>query len=289
MSRNHTRVTRLSLIGIVVLAGSVLVSNATSFAGSITFDVKTTVQGTANTKIGGITATMAGPTLGNLGAAFAQTGVFTFTAPQGQLDDYYDFRWYQIITAAPNAVLTSAQTKFKDKDGNYTVAPTVPFVDPPAGGYKYQEGGGGADNDPFYENSGNGAYAFPNHSAMSVANTSSSTEDSPGPAEVYFETYLVVAGGDIGANKFGVLAGYSWNTHLDGDGVLVNTSPVQINAFNLPTLQSALNSSGFKAADYNNAWTAVAVTNLIPEPSSVVLAMIAGVFACGMARRRRVA
>lgn len=272
------------LVAIVALAGS-----ATTFAGSITFDVKTTVFGTPNTKIGSTTATMSGPTMANLAAPFIETGVFTFTAPHGQLDNYYDFRWYQIITAAPNAVLTSAQTKFKDSGGNYTVAPTVPFVDPPAGGYKYQEAGGGADNDPFYENSGNGVYAYPNHSAKSVANTSSSTDDNPGPAEVYFETYLVVAGGDIGANKFGVLAGYSWNTHLNGDGVLVDTSPVQIANFNLPTLQSAMTNSGFKAADYNNLWTAVAVTNLVPEPSSVVLAMIAGVFACGFARRRRAA
>lgn len=280
----RTRIWASCLVGIVVLA-----SCATSFAGSITFDVKTTVFGTANTKIGSTTATMSGPTMANLAAPFVETGAFTFTAPHGQLDNYYDFRWYQIITAAPNAVLSSAQTKFKDSGGNYTVAPAVPFVDPPAGGYKYQEGGGGADNDPFYENSGTAVYAYPNHSAMSVANVSSSTDDYPGPSEVYFETYLVVSGGDIGAKKFGVLAGYTWNTHLNGDGVLVNTSPVQINAFNLPTLQSALNGSGFKAADYNNAWTAVAVTNLIPEPSAMVLALIAGVSVCGVARRRRAA
>ena len=32
------------------------------------------------------------------------------------------------------------------------------------------EASGGADNDPFYENSGTAVYAYPNHSAMSVAN-----------------------------------------------------------------------------------------------------------------------
>jgi len=234
---------------------------------------------------------MAGPTQADPNADFAQTGTFTFTAPWGQLDDCYDFRWYQIITAAPNAVLTSPDTKFKDKDGNYTVASTVPFVDPPAGGYKYQEADGGADNDPFYENSGNGAYAHPNHSARSTANESVWTDDSPGPEDVYFETYLVVTGGDIGANMFAVLAGYSWNTNLNNDGELTNPDPVEIANFDLATLQTALDNSGFKAADYNNAWTVKAVTNLeeCPEPSSIILAVLAGVFTCGMARRRRAA
>ena len=281
-----SRVLASFVAGVIFVAGS-----AAAWAGPITFDVKTTVGGNANTKIGSITATMAGPTQANPNAPFAETGVFTFTDPWGQLDDCYDFRWYQIITSAPNAVLTSADTKFKDKDGNYTVAPTTPFVDPPAGGYKYQEAGGGADNDPFYENSGNGAYAFPNHSAMSTPNVSSSTEDSPGPVDVYFETYLVVSGGDIGANMFAILAGYSWNTHLDMNGALANPDPVQIANPNLATLQTALNNSGFKAADYNNAWTVKAVTNLeeCPEPSSIILAAVAGVVAFGMARRRRAA
>jgi hypothetical protein len=225
--------------------------------------------------IGTITATMS---YNPAGAGFVETGSFAFQAPYNTLDNCYQFRWFQIITGIPDAFRTSDDVKFKDASGNYTRTPTVPFVDPPAGGYKYQQANGGADNDPFYENTDPGNYAYPNYSARHVQNVRVFTDDNPGPQDVYFQTYLVVSGGDIGANMFCVLAGYSWNTHLNAGGTLANPDPVQIANIDVKNLNTALGNSGFGAAD-KNLWTAKIDCTLMPcpEPSSVVLLSIAGV------------
>jgi hypothetical protein len=256
-------------------------------AGSIDVNVIATVAGQSNTKIGEITATMGGN--GTEGSPFLQTGTFNFTGPWGQLDNCYDFRWFQIITDIPEDLLGIDEFKFQDTDGDYTVSPTLPFVDPPNGGYQYQEADGGADDDPFYENTGPGDYAFPNFSELHTEGVSSSTEDSPGPEDVYFETYLVAIGEGIEENTFCVLAGYSWNTTLEA-GELLMPDPVEISPIAVAHLQTALDSSGFTDA-YGNAWTVETGCDLnpCPEPATWLLLALGGVVALGVRRRRQLA
>jgi hypothetical protein len=123
-------------------------------------------------------------------------------------------------------------------------------------------------------------------SAKHTEGVSSSTDDSPGPEDVYFETYLVVTGHDIPANTFCVLAGYSWNTVLEA-GELMQPDPVQIGAINVSNLQAALDSSGFSAA-YTNEWTVSTDCELdpCPEPATWLLLALGGVFSLAIRRRR---
>ena len=234
----------------------------------ITFNVNTTVNGVANTQIGSITAnfTYTAPD------AYAETGVFNLNATGAALNSCYQFRWYQIVTSAPAALLKNPQLAFKNPQGVYNQQPVLPFVDPPNGGYKYQQADGGADNQPFYENTDPGNYAYPNYSAKHVQGVSSSTSDNPTPRDVTFQTYLVATGMGIAANTFDVLAGYQWSTALMGMPRNV-AAPTQITPINLGPLNTALMNSGFIAAGYNDAWTAVTGVNLqqCPEPSSFFL------------------
>lgn len=246
----------------------------------LVFDVKTDIQGSGTQTIGSIKATMTYTDPGKGGDGFVETGTFTMANPWKNLDSCYQFRWYQIITKIPEDIRTDDQVKFKDDKGKYTVSPVVPFVDPPAGGYKYQEKGGGADNDPFYENTGPGKYAYPNYDpSRHTLHENTRTDDNPGPEDVYFETYLVAYHGP--EKEFCVLAGYSWNTHLT-DGKV--TDPVQIAAgsFDMGKLNTALQNSGFKD------WTAMDDCTLspCPEPSTLML-LGAGVVCIGLKWHRR--
>ncbi|MGD9723979.1 MAG: PEP-CTERM sorting domain-containing protein [Pirellulales bacterium] len=258
-----------------------------ALGGAINIPVTATVGGVPNVQIGNINASMSGN--GSKANPFEESGDFTFTAPHGQLDNCYDFRWYQIIVDAPEDLLAIPEFKFKDPGGAYTVTPTTPFVDPPAGGYSYQSGDGGADNDPFYENTGPGSFAFPNFSDLHVEGVSSHTEDSPTPEDVFFETYLVVTGGDLDANEFCVLAGYSWNTVLEA-GELEFPDPVQITPIQIAHLQTALENSGF-SDNYGNPWTVHTDCDLMPcpEPATWLMLALGGAAALVVGRRRRTA
>ena len=210
---------------------------------------------------------------------FYEKATFTFLDGWGRLDLLCDFRWYQIITDDTNPP-PYGQGK----------VPSTPYVDPPSGGYDYQQTSGGADNDPFYENSDPGNYAYPNFSAQHVEGKNSWTDDFPGlnkNESVTFESYLVVMGKCIGENAFNVLSGFSWGIARDASGNYSKTDPASIASFDLTELNTAMANSGFAGT----SWKAVTGKDLaccVPEPSSIaLLAMgLLGMFMLHLRRTR---
>lgn len=251
-----------------------LCSNAVTEAATISVTAKV---GANEVTIGDIDVTV-----GIQGSQGNEQATFTFDDPWGKLDNMCDFRWFQIITSDDCPVPWDS-----GKD------PVFPFVDPPSGGWDYQSGDGGADADPFYENSDPGNYAYPNFSARHEEGVKSWTDDGPGLCEnpntkTEWETYLVVTGPGIekkvGEKKFEVLAGYKWSVGRDGTGAAIKTGPTEIANPNTANLDTAMDNSGF--AD----WSALTGTDLsccIPEPSTFVSFSIAMLVCAGGRGRRK--
>jgi hypothetical protein len=212
----------------VALAALVLIS-ASAQAGVITISgyVKGMYQ-----PIGKLTATLAGA---NESAVFQLDNAFKYL----MMDPGCQFRFYQIITGDATKVDFTADA-YKWGAG-FANSPTVPFVDPPNGGYKYQSSNGvlqdGGDKAPFYENDdpyvatyGYLSYSstFPNnpavlpatvnnlpvHAAGAGANQGVVRQwDAPGPANVNFTTYITFTDKILRPLKeFIVLGGFSWTT-----------------------------------------------------------------------------
>lgn len=212
-------------------------------------------------------------------------GEFKFDAKWKDLDTCCDFRWYQIFTYDDHPGALPGGTVLK-----------TPYVDPPAGGYDYQQPKG-ADKTPFYENDDDGnTYYFSNFKDTHIEKEKSWTYDSPGLGlykngeKMKIETYLCGYGEgiekEIGKNKFDVLWGFSWELGVDGTGAKYAKLIDEIKpaAFDLKNLKLALDNSGF------NAWDVVTGTdykNCIPEPASIVLLVLS--VACTALRSRRAA
>jgi len=232
------------------------------------------------------------------GTGESEQGVFQLNAANMNLMNDAagrQFRFIQKITADSNLADPGAKFNPPNKNG---MSPTLPYIDPPAGGYASQAeksannpsgmttpgpgGGYGADNSPFYENDDDAKYAFPSYAAThNQAKGWSSTFDSPG-AEINlsFETFIVyVDPGLLGNKQFDVLAGYSW-TATAGTAAFGMNLP--INAAELADINKALKSDGF------GSWTAITGYDIrIPEPGSVLLLAVGlGGLLLGKARKR---
>jgi hypothetical protein len=128
------------------------------------------------------------PNGATMSAAF--TPKFGLTTSQAaSLCGYSSFNWYQLVTANPYPELFP-------KNG---VPLKTPHIDPPLGGYDYQQATGGDDNLPFYWNEGELAI-YDNGTTVSFNDTPSIPLLKPGEF-VSFTTSLV-----------GVLADYTWDT-----------------------------------------------------------------------------
>jgi hypothetical protein len=200
----------------------------------------------------------------------------------GPLDNHCQFRWIQIITQDPAAPPFNGGT-----------VPNVPFMDPPRGGYDYQAGNGGADNDPFYENTGPGNFAYPNYAQRRTPGVDVFTDDYPGlsPSEtVSFETFLCVwdPTGMCGpVSMIKVLTGYSWSVSRNAAGTRSTGGPTLLADLNagVGRINTAITNSGWAAG----AFTAVNDNDLtccVPVPGSLSMLAIGGMLAV---RRRRAA
>lgn len=242
-----------------------------------TKDVKAKVNGAANTKIGTLTANVSvdGGSGKNV-AEFKYVNVNNLN----KLDDCYEMRWFQFITS-------------DDWPAKYGGVNQTHIVDPPKGGWDYQAADGGADNEPFYENSGNGNYAYPNFKDRRVKYDKSWTDDYPyiGDAnagnkgkKTVWQTWLVAR--EIGKNAFCLLLGYEWE-------VGVNNTPDKYAKFNnwiepgdanIGTMTTALTNGGFTAADWPISKDCALTCAAVPEPSSMAALALGGL---AMLRRRR--
>ncbi len=223
--------------------------------------VQATVNGDTQT-IGSIAATLMTSTIG-----FPEAGTFTFNSEFSILDAKYDFRWVQIVStdSSPPVVL---------RDGMFQPLIT-PYIDPPPGGYAHQASSGGADDEPFYENTGPGDYFYPTFDLRHVEGFKSWTDDIPDlrmTGFVTFRTFLVLSGATlwnaIGEDTFDVLAGYEWTIGRNSTGsrLLGGIHPRSINSKALDEINLAMDQTGFLD------WLAVTGTELgyamIPEPSA---------------------
>lgn len=179
-----------------------------------------------------------------------ETGSFTLGMNYRYLmDDAHpcQFRWFQIVTtdaSPPNYLGTP---------------PTVPYTDPPSGGWDYERtpkdnfltGKPGADDAPFYEDNPGFGGTFDYNNFHSAANGTSRTEDRPGlpNGSLQFQTYLVFVNPELAADhEFIPLIGYSWGGtgNAAGKGTSFNGPTLILSAnFDFALMQDALNSDGF--------------------------------------------
>lgn len=213
---------------------------------------------------------------------FAMNAKFSFSDGMGILDYCYDFRWFQIITETTRD-LTIPAIKYRDAMGNFTISPKVPFVDPPPGGYQYEQPKGD-DYDPFYESTKPGYYGE-SYADTHVENVSSSIFDQPGVpngTSIFFQTYLALTSPCWDSTVFDVVAGFYWEVRRDADGnpttLVGNVTNLGTLASQLPTLQLALKNTGFDGT-LARAWGADTGrdldTDCCPEPSTLALAGMA--------------
>ena len=161
---------------------------------------------------GAVSVTPSGATIS---AAF--TPKFGLTTSQAaSLCGYSSFNWYQTVNADPYP---------PTKNG---VALVPPYMDPPLGGYDYQQPAGD-DNLPFYWNA----------AELGIYNNGASLRFSDTPAEprltaaqfIDFTTTLV---GVLPDNSWDTLYAFSWKTNFNGTvgGVSVrsNTDPIDPNS-----------------------------------------------------------
>lgn len=262
--------------------------------------VSATVHGVVldvNVKVDGVTRTIgsvSGTVTAN-GGGFLHEGVFTFNPTYAYLDDCYDFRWFQTI------FYDDCPAKYKGNDLPPAGTPSKDAVDPPLDGWDYQRtpegnymtGTPGADKSPFYENDDDGkTYKYPSFADRHTERVKSWTDDFPGICDglnvkTVWDTFLVVTGGDIPANQFGILTGYEWRVGRDGNndgtgnGARYGQVGGRVVIGDAGLVNTILAGSGF------TNWSALLNSDLnltcIPEPAALLL-MTMGM---GMAIRRR--
>ena len=188
-------ISRTIVLALVLTSGFIpMVSQAA------TVNVGANVAGFGNVQIGSIDVT-AGVT-----ATDVINGNFTFDAPYSFLDDWYDFRWINVVTAVTGA----ASPLFPNG------APAIDPQSPPTNAAE--------DNEPFYYNTAtewNPNVIFgpgPTHTDGVGSNFHDAPQRGDGNG-FNFSTYLtarnVTAPGD--KKKVGVLAGFTWSYAGTGD------------------------------------------------------------------------
>lgn len=248
-----------------------------SGADALVIDVKVKVDGAVRS-IGSLAGSVT-PS----GGGFEHYGLFTFDPAYSYLDDCYDFRWFQTIW------YDNCPAQYKGNDLPPAGVPSKDAVDPPLDGWDYQRtpannyttGTPGADKSPFYENDDNGnTYAYPNFAARHTEGVDSWTDDFPGICDGYdvktvWNTFLVVTGGNIPANQFGILAGYEWRVGRNnvndgtGQGTKYGSTGGTVIFGDAALVNTILAGSGF------TTWSALLNPDLdltcIPEPATLVL------------------
>lgn len=163
-------------------------------------DVKTTVNGTADTKIGELT-TASGPA----GDTDHFTATFKLDAAYSYLDDWYDFRWVQILASLTIGGVAQA---------NHPLVGAIPAIDPAPSDNPAANDDGPA---PFYYNGKEWKDGTFGASMEVIAKNGdfSKLSDSPQLAAgtvATFNSYLVAhdVTNNIASKSFCVLAGFSW-------------------------------------------------------------------------------
>lgn len=194
---------------------------------------------------------------------------FTFRPGFADLDNFFDFHWFQVIN--------HDSWPLNDSNGNPL---TPPYVDPPNGGYQNQP----FDDHPFYwdRNLWNNPQVRVEGQFSRIWDYPRAPQKQQQEGEVLFKTFLCITdhGQDHFAvpNVFGKILGFFWAIgSRDVGGNLVNY--VEFRGWlditrEKSKIQQAFNNSGFQG------WETVQV----PEPSSM-LAIAVGLSA--LLRRRR--
>ena len=259
-----------------ILVGAVL---GGAVANAATIDVKVTASGAANQTIGTINTTD-GAANAALKAKFTLANNYKF------LDDWFDFRWVQLLIKNElDGVVQPA-----DVDGAFPQIDPQP-IDNPA------PGDGPA---PYYYNAVEWTSGMFGADVIHSEKNFSTLVDAPGPGwpgktKLFFETYLVAD--DLTANlvkdkEFIVLAAFTWthdsgltngaadNTNTAGAGFAVDNAAIgRINT----ALGNAMRGGNF------NGWKPIKSDGLdflrCPEPASAGL-LVVGMFVL-MGRRRQ--
>ncbi len=257
---NNTKRSRYDLKILRVIICLVIVE-LSGFATCSALTISTTakVNGEANKTIGSIVTTD-GTNNDPMRGKFSLANDYKF------LDEWFDFRWVQLLVS--NKI--DGVTQPADADGDY------PQIDPPP-------------NDgptPYYYNATEWSTGMFGSDIIHVEKDFSMLVDAPGPnwpalTTLSFETYLVaddITAGIIGEKKLAVLAGFTW-THDAGatTGASDNTNTagaaITINAAALGRIDTALgnatNGGNFTGWSAENA-SIHDFTNC-PEPSTCFL------------------
>lgn len=260
---------------LTVVAAAVALSACTSASA---FDVKSTVNGAANTKIGTITLNTGTGTSSN-----HLTGKFEFTNPYGSLDQCYEFKWVNIINKV---------------GANSSLFDEYPAIDPQAPPKNAAE-----DTAPFYYNDTTewgpgtfGAETIRQDGAFSMFS------DSPfrvTPNGWTFKTYLVAQMTGSTAKEFCVLSGFSWSYAGGTDnqtdpGVSTAGSELSVTQAAIDEINTAMDTA--RGDDVGPTrpmadWVAMKDCNLVCVPEASTLVGIVSYASLGLVlmRRRRAA
>ncbi|MGE3165491.1 MAG: dockerin type I domain-containing protein [Planctomycetota bacterium] len=199
-----------------------------TFNGCVVVPIAGVVQGVPGTPIGEITATSAGAGI---------QGEFVLDPVRRFLDDWYDFRWINVVTS----YLVNGAPVDADMDGNPDdpVVGELPAIDPQVGqNVPGALPGGVGDGQPFYFNTLNWVLNIPPgiHNEGVGSTFVDARFDNPGPGNtsiLQFETYLVAQNLTDPAgwppNQFCVLGGFSWRYQSATNSVLLG-GPLAANA-----------------------------------------------------------
>jgi len=198
------------------------------------------------------------------------------TSQAAQLCGYDHFNWYQVVNNDPYP---------PTKNGTPL---TVPYVDPPLGGYDYQQPTGD-DNLPFYWNASELA-TYDTGTTLTFTDTPAEYRLQPGEF-IGFNTFLV---GVLPDNTWDTLYAFSWKSDFNGTvgGVSVrsNTTPpdpggtggvfdlqLDLNPDEVPEeVRNLMERDGSR-----NASTTIEPAAKVPEPSTLlgtILALGVGLF-----------
>jgi hypothetical protein len=229
----------------LALAALFAVALFPAFALSANVNVSANVAGFGNVQIGSIDVQT-----GVGGNTDRIDGKFTFDAPFGFLDDWYDFRWINVVTAVTGA----ASPLFPNG---------APAIDPQAPPTNAAE-----DNEPFYYNTATewnpniNTQAGPTHT-NGVGSTFTDAPQRAAGNGFDFSTYLVArnvtAPGD--KKKVGVLAGFTWTYTGTGDASTFGAA-IAIGAGDATAINNAIGNAA--PANSFPGWSATTDFQLLP-------------------------
>jgi hypothetical protein len=269
MGRSHFK--RIVFFFLLVAPTLLLVHSAFA-AGtnqSITIDpVNAMVNGTANTNIGNIGATLGDVTSTGTGIQTPNRmqSNFHLNPANAMLASCYNFHWLQVVT---QLAAGAGNPTYKNK------ALVIPIIDTPNGGY---DGQVGEDALPWYLTAAEEATFNTTNADMSMDYL---VRDTPSVNGAAFATWLI-ANPIATPNTICVITGFSW-----GSGNLQAANPLTVigapGAADVATINTALTNGNFPG------YTVMTNCNLVcvPEPTTGILALasMTGL----MLRRRRAA